>query len=454
MRICVVGGGAAGLGMAWFLEQAGYHDVTVLEREPRLGGKCRTIWLDGLPYDMGAVEVTKEYRVVLDLIERFELPLTSVPGGRILDRRTGDTRSVLSLFDDVPKLELLAQFARFVFKQAELADYLCKPGFAGMPASLRGVSFSQWLRDIDAPALERFFWMPLTCYGYGSLERIPAVYALKFITVMPFHFHAHRLELDELLPSELRLFEPFVQRLTFGIQLLMERIGGTLTVPPVLSAKIEKVVRGPAGVVVRYCRGDDPAVHEERFDRLVVAIPQTLDALSFLDLGDEERRLFAQVSTIPYYTSLTKPRTLDYKLFYELADAQAGELGPPALPHVLQFARCWKDGLGSVFYTSAPPDAPIPLAGGAGSVEALVRAATLAANQVPGDSIQSVAWSYFPQVPQASLDAGFYDELEAIQGCNATYWTGALLNFELVEKVMEYSKHIVERFFAVRAADG
>ncbi|MFO0604562.1 MAG: FAD-dependent oxidoreductase [Polyangiales bacterium] len=41
MRIAVIGGGVAGLGSAWLLEDE--HDVTLFEREPRLGGHVRTV---------------------------------------------------------------------------------------------------------------------------------------------------------------------------------------------------------------------------------------------------------------------------------------------------------------------------------------------------------------------------------------------------------------------------
>ena len=40
MRIAVVGSGIAGLSAAWLLSQA--HDVTVLERDDRLGGHSNT----------------------------------------------------------------------------------------------------------------------------------------------------------------------------------------------------------------------------------------------------------------------------------------------------------------------------------------------------------------------------------------------------------------------------
>ncbi|GAA1944775.1 FAD-dependent oxidoreductase [Agromyces allii] len=54
MRVAVVGGGAAGLTTAWLLDRE--HDVTLFERDDRLGGHAdtRTIEIDGRPIDVDA----------------------------------------------------------------------------------------------------------------------------------------------------------------------------------------------------------------------------------------------------------------------------------------------------------------------------------------------------------------------------------------------------------------
>jgi oxygen-dependent protoporphyrinogen oxidase len=54
-KVVVVGGGVSGLATAWFLrQQAPELDVTVLEGSGRLGGKLRTVELEGLDVDTGA----------------------------------------------------------------------------------------------------------------------------------------------------------------------------------------------------------------------------------------------------------------------------------------------------------------------------------------------------------------------------------------------------------------
>src|SRR3954464_13072525 len=52
MRVAILGGGACGTTAAWHLARAG-AEVTVLEREPRVGGLCGTHERDGFRFDFG-----------------------------------------------------------------------------------------------------------------------------------------------------------------------------------------------------------------------------------------------------------------------------------------------------------------------------------------------------------------------------------------------------------------
>jgi protoporphyrinogen oxidase len=50
-KIIIIGGGLTGLSAAYHLEQAGYHNFKVFEKEAQIGGLCRSIYQDGFTFD-------------------------------------------------------------------------------------------------------------------------------------------------------------------------------------------------------------------------------------------------------------------------------------------------------------------------------------------------------------------------------------------------------------------
>jgi hypothetical protein len=56
-------------------------------------------------------------------------------------------------------------------------------------------------------------------------------------------------------------------------------------------------------------------------------------------------------------------------------------------------------------------------------------------------------WRYFPHVGPEDLAAGFYTDLERLQGQNATYYSGALFAFETTEHTAMYSRELIRKFF-------
>ncbi len=51
---------------------------------------------------------------------------------------------------------------------------------------------------------------------------------------------------------------------------------------------------------------------------------------------------------------------------------------------------------------------------------------------LPADYYTYSDWAYFPHVDAATMQAGFYDRIEALQGQQHIYYTGGLFAFELV----------------------
>jgi len=70
MRVAILGGGACGTTAAWHLARAG-ADVTVLEREPRVGGLCGTEERDGFRFDFGGHRFISKSRALQALVQEL-----------------------------------------------------------------------------------------------------------------------------------------------------------------------------------------------------------------------------------------------------------------------------------------------------------------------------------------------------------------------------------------------
>ena len=93
MRIGIVGGGAAGLATAWLLEQR--HDVTLFEKDDRLGGHAHTvdIEVDGqtLAVDAGFQFFGRSaaYATFNRLLDALDVPRTTYPATLTVARGDG-----------------------------------------------------------------------------------------------------------------------------------------------------------------------------------------------------------------------------------------------------------------------------------------------------------------------------------------------------------------------------
>lgn len=69
-KIGIIGAGASGLSTAYFLENKGYRNVTVLEKDTRVGGKCFTIKYKDKTYELGAMMAVPSHLNVLELMNK------------------------------------------------------------------------------------------------------------------------------------------------------------------------------------------------------------------------------------------------------------------------------------------------------------------------------------------------------------------------------------------------
>src|SRR5262245_38777236 len=77
-RVIVIGAGMAGLSAAWALSRRGV-EVTVLDRDERVGGRVLTADIDGAPVELGATFLTNFYPKTLRIARDVGLVDSGVP---------------------------------------------------------------------------------------------------------------------------------------------------------------------------------------------------------------------------------------------------------------------------------------------------------------------------------------------------------------------------------------
>jgi hypothetical protein len=440
-RIVIVGAGAAGICTAWYLKQAGFHRVKVLEQSPRLGGKCRSLTVDGQSFDLGANYVTSSYRRVRELAAQVGAPMYTEKAGHAVDS-DGKVGSLMAAVLRGQSFFAVAwQSLRFLWKRWRMRKLLTpyRPGFGHVAQhpELRG-SFADWLDRNDLPALKEMFEIPLTLMGYGRLEHIAAVYALTYMNPLTFK----DLGLFALDPPLRR----WPKRFTQGYGRMFERLAAEVNVlTGVTNLKIDR--SGPVKVeydlIVQQLEGQTTVREQDTFDCVVFACPQRLEVLEpMVALTPEERGLFAQVLYNPFYvTTYDAPGT-------EAVAAVTFALPLPEVGQPFVVTRQFPRNDFVSVYTRGDRDNAIGRSQVWAANEKFL--AKIMDREPARHSYSCDEWAYFPHVPVEAMDAGFFSKLESLQGANRTYYCGGLLAFELVETIAEYSHHLVQTHFAGR----
>jgi predicted NAD/FAD-binding protein len=400
----IVGAGAAGLGVARALKRAGYRNVTVLEREGRVGGKCCTFHDDGRSYELGAGVMTPAYANVRGLVREYGLRASRGSPAAYVHQE--DSRLTW-----VPRALGVRGSARLAIEGARLSatflrrPEIRRPGFTELGDLCS--PFAEWAARCGLEDITTVLAPWFTGFGYGHLDEVPAAYVLKYVSLFGFPMR----ELPDV-----------------GYQGLWERVAGELDVR--LGTRIRSIERRD-GIVVHT---DD---RDLRFDALVVACP-TEEAAQLLDLDDGERRLFGEVQYNDYHVVGATVRGLPRARCVFFAD----NLGHESAGRPMFWYRRWKDRDLVLFYALARPGQALDASAERVAEEVAPLGATIERVQV------TKHWRYFPHVGPEAMRRGFYRELEALQGRRRTYYAGELLSFAAVEPVVAYSYALVQRFFA------
>lgn len=435
-KVCIVGAGISGLTAAHQLQKQGYSNVTVFEKENRVGGKCLTQLVDWHPYDMGGHEMLAGYYDLMQIAEEISVPSQTSVQPLVYDKNKNKYLNFKKAATESGKYNLIQVMwasIKYMYIVGIQFRKFSQPnsGFKNMPAELC-YDLDTWLTKRKLLPLADIFSFVIKAQGYGGYGKTTAAYLVKFMGFKNW---------SSLLVANMGLSKKWPRVFVYGAQNFCERLAAT--VPDVrLNSTITKIERNNAEVqngVKVYLEGKQEPI---LFDRLIITTPLAPAGLGFLELkqDDPDYVLFNQIKTIDVFMSLCEVQGLATGVvaWLPLTEAELRKGEPTGFikdfaeePYAFFLALLLEIKTGE---------------------EALKEIEKALAKMPPYYGVQPKLirkvvqhkWQYFPHIDdQQALLNGYYDKLEALQGQKQTYYANSALSFECMGNCVGYAKKLI-----------
>lgn len=433
-RIGIVGAGPGGLSLARLLTERGYADVTVLERADRVGGKSLTVHHQGLAHELGTCYVTLGYVVVKRWMEEAGIGAFDIEN-HVIRKSDGEVVPFKDFVEGpMGLLGATPQAARYSaawlrFHEWDLRG--CPDDAEGTKGGLMrdevAMPFGAWIDARGLDVIGRMALRSMSILGYGSLDRVPTLYGLRW-------------NMPSLLATGALwgLAEPVA-----GFSSLWQSIADKLDVRT--GRQIERVERSGAGFVVH------TGAEDFAFDHLVITSPLD-EAAAWFPFSAEERRGFSvdAVGWHEYVSTLVEAtgwfRDVDTFCIEDRAkDAAAVARGQ------LMVARRTGDKTPVARARSATrPDVYVCYRYGDPTRSDDEQIATLrddlaAEGATMTNVLRHCRWKYAPQLAPAAIRDGAASRMERQQGRGNLWITGATASHESVDNIVNYNARLTER---------
>lgn len=412
-KICVLGAGPSGMSAAWYLQQKGYTNVTVLERLDRVGGKCNSPEYNGKYYEMGAGIGLSTYKNTIKLTQDIGIPpYKPVVTGKIIEPVKGEVMAGIS---EEEKPMLMEQMKKMATLLATEYKEITEPGHANCHPDLK-MPFKDFCIKNGVPLCMKIWLNPYTSFGYGYFDMVPAAYVLQYL--------------------DFQTIQDFMNRdfisWTQGTESIWHKLATKLNHKVRLCTHIDKVVRIEDKVYVYTQFG------KEEYDKIIFTSPLQ-DLPDYVNTDEEEDYLLSKIKYMHYKTFAcfveNSPKACTYI---------PGNMVPSKSGHVMFIYDRWDDeDKLMTFYCYGDDNERVT------SVECYqyLKEDLEAWGIQLKDVFMQKSWRYFPHVTGEQMKHGWYDKMEARQGKMNTYYAGEVMNFSDIEECVSYSKNLVERFF-------
>ena len=457
-RICIIGGGPAGLSAGMYLEQKGYTNYTIFERLDRVGGKCWSPHYNGRRYEMGAIMGVPSYYAVED-VEKF---CGITHDGPKLNRNYKDgegnviepfARTIGNIIKNPWLLKMKKQLTTFgelletKYKgydvnghrgvaEGRYDGYAVTPGrekVSGENPNLKDLAmpFKDFCEKNGVPLIQKIWIGPFTSFGYGYFDEIPAAYVLKYLDFQ----------------TCMNFVKVNLWTWKNGTQYIWEQLNAHLKNPARLNSAVEKVERKDGKVFVTV-NGK-----VEEFDKIIITTPLYIPnkrtdgqkgMVEYFDAREDEKTLFSKIDYERYDVLAVETKPQDHpEISYYVFD----NMVPEKLGRLMVYYRRWKDDVNQVITTYAlrkhKNKAEVPYE----TCKKMVLDDLKTMHNPASNVVNEWSVYYFPHVFSEDYAAGWYDKVEAMQGKYDTYYAGEVMSFGDMDETAEYSRELVERFF-------
>ena len=464
-RICIIGGGPAGISAAMYLQKKGYTNYEIYEKLNKVGGKSYSpkIEVNGeeRSYETGAIMGAITYHAVHEVEEFGGTSHADGPNMRRMYRDSSgkeifpfDIKKNFSIKKTLGLLKLKKQMKKLVeIMNTKYKGYDCyghrgvaQGRYSGLDKSVDNAlnlieGENPNLKDLALP-FDKFcklngveevmrIWIgPYTSFGYGYFDEIPAAYVMKYLdTTTAIEFVNMRLWTWKE-----------------GTQSIYINANKKLLHPAHLNTEVVKVVRPAEGTEgkIKVTLKDANGERVEEFDKLIVTTP--LDYFArYADAREEEKELFSKIIHEKYVDFIAKFNkdagpTISGYIFDNMTYDRLG--------HAMVYYHRWEDLQGNC------PSVVYALRNHLGSkdvsyeytIDTMMKDMELCGFPVKERLYEQETY-YCPHVSSKDYADGWYDKLEAMQGKQGTYYAGEIISFGDMEDTCAASKDIVTRFF-------
>ncbi len=430
-RIGIIGGGASGIGAAYFLKENGYKNVTVFEKESDVGGKCHTVTIDGDTYNPGtydtaAIVALPQYKLVQALCNKFNIGLSPImPKAPTV---LGDN------FSFFQKAKALFKYTQICTRYKKFID---SSGFVDIEKDpVLSSNYPTFSRENGLEALIPFFNLLSTIFGRGDPEQFLTgnlfrIYPPKFLFL-------YSLSSIPIIGRVFQSYCPPFYTLTEGYQSLVRKMSTDLSQARVLlnSSVMHINYEDDKKITLSYSiNGEEEKENlSEKFDKLIVAIPPD-NLVNLTYCNDEQKKLFGQIEYYPFSTALIKFESPLKDQDYNKTDKDYRGVGIAAIGCLSEQDLIYLSGA----YTVNKEDMEKRISSFSQKIGI---AATIL--DYPG----IVKWpDNHAHVSLDSARRGFYTKLNKMQGIKSTYYVGETLAGKGVESVLGNTKELIDLFF-------